>query len=533
MKTSNYSAIDFNIVLFGSILIYALFQASIFATSYYIGDDFPQHLLWLYEYEPNYFQADDFYLHSSHVIQPWGIQVVNTALVQVFSPLFISRAMPFVLLIVLCGYAYFLAVKYMDRKFAVTFMVLIALFSIDRLTGFFARAYAYPLLMAFMYYWVCGKKGGQFISLILSALFYPIVFLIEVGLIGIQTIANVLQNKKSLVLNSLLPIAIAIVIGSVIIIFKSQELKQSKWIGDFLSQSQILTLPEFKTGGRVDFHRSMPVQFNVDSIVNHRIWSIIYSLLCAGMAVLLYWFTSKIRQNKYFVSIDTAFVWLCFSGIAWFCAAHWFMPQLFIPQRYILYALMPVAIWLVVRLAWKYFQKSNFQTVAVTALIVIAFIVQWSNVPFYRDYNKYKALYEQINHIKQASVFAGMPAIMDHIPTFCQQSVLVSGESVHALYFEHYYNYISPRMKDLVSAYTATSPQKLVSFVNKYDIDYLVVEKKYIEYKKAWLFQPYKDIVRSKLSEMEASDLYFNKVPEEWIIPVNEDCFILDCKYLR
>jgi len=62
------------------------------------------------------------------------------------------------------------------------------------------------------------------------------------------------------------------------------------------------------------------------------------------------------------------------------------------------------------------------------------------------------------------------------IPVFAQRSVLVSSE--HAIpYHKGYYDLVRRRGQDLVRAYFTASPAELRAFIDKYNVDLMIISR--------------------------------------------------------
>ena len=77
----------------------------------HLNDDFPQHLIWLYKYQENFFQPNDIYVEMSGLIQPWGYAGLTYFLSLFFDPITISKYFPVLLLVFYLPFYFFIVEK--------------------------------------------------------------------------------------------------------------------------------------------------------------------------------------------------------------------------------------------------------------------------------------------------------------------------------------------------------------------------------------------------------------------------------------
>jgi uncharacterized membrane protein len=527
-----------NVLIAGySLFLFLFSQEMALSNPYWINDDWPQHHLWLYQYQANFFQTDDFYLLAAEAIQPWGVTIVNRLLASFFPPLTISKIFPLFTLYATCWFSFFLIKRRLGWAFAIAAMVLMSNIPFERMIGFFARAYAFPLLLAFLYCWVEEKKKAVLAVVFLSSLFYPVIFLLEGGIMGISFAIALLEKKVAQNARWYLGQLVVLLCCCCLLLWKSYRIEHNPVLGGFLSKTELLERPEFGPGGRVSFQYNM----NIDLPLRFS-WKSYFPLPTGGYGIvlvaslLLILISLLLLRKSEHKRLDITIVSLFVSGTVLFYLAQWRLPQLFLPERYLYYSYLPFLFLLVLRsfsFLRSLIRKPLFLDISVMAILIFAAFYQKSpkDIGLY-GYDEHRSLYEQINTFKRPVMIAGPPIITSQIPTFCRQSVLFSQEAAHAIYFKNYYDYVKPRVDDFVDAYTSDKLEDLRDFIGKYDIDYLIIDKKFLSSKEIWFYEPYRGIIRKKLKEVDPTSLALTQIPPAFIIKVDERYDLLDGKAL-
>ena len=522
------------IIGFYAISLFIFSQSKALSNVYWIDDDWPQHLLWLYKFHPNYFQDNDFYMMAAEAIQPWGVYIVNSILGTFFSPLFISKFFPLVTLWAVCWFSFFLMKKRFGWALAISAMVMMSNIPLERMVGFFARAYAFPLLLAFTYFWIEEKKRSILFVIFLSAVFYPVIFLIECFIISIDGIITLLKGKLRDNLKYYASLGVVILFSCGVLLLKSKTINSNEFLGGFLSKEELLNRPEFGSGGRVDFQYNMntnlPLEFPWKFYLrfpfsDYHLETV--SLLLAILTIIL------LLGRSSHPKLDTYILSLLITGTILFYLAQWRLPQLFLPERYIYYSYLPFMFLLVLRNAsflQSYLNGSKLAKGLIAATLIFAtfHIKSPKNIGLY-GYDNHRGLYEKINTFKEPVLIAGPPAITSQIPTFCRQSVLFSDEAVHGIYFTNYYDYVKPRVDAFVNAYSSREKEDLVSFIKQYKIDYLILDKGFTSSKNMWFYQPYAKILKQRTKDIGGSELALSQISEEFIIEADWQYDLLDC----
>ena len=228
-----------------------------------INDDNAQHVAWMWQWKANNFQANDPMNLAAETLQQWGYLAVARVAMLVMTPIQFSKYMPLATLLVTCFFTYFLFKKRFGNAIGITAAVLLGFLTMERMTGFNGRAFAFPLLLGFLFYFTERRWAGTAILLVMSALFYPIVLLIELGMLGLEAAYQVFTLRKNgwqqlrshrktwLMLSTVVLLSVAIPA------IKSRQIANHPLLGHAYSKQELLSLTVFGEDGRVDFAHEM------------------------------------------------------------------------------------------------------------------------------------------------------------------------------------------------------------------------------------------------------------------------------------
>ena len=501
---------------------------------YAIGDDFPQHLLWLYKFRDNLFQPNDIYVDMSGLIQPWGYIGLNLFSSIFFDPITISKYFPVLLLFFTCLFTFLLLKKRFGLALAISGMILMSNVPFRTMLGFFARGFAFPLLFGFLYFWVERRMTWVVVLLVLSALFYPTICLVECGIIGLHYLYWMIRANrhgfdqfKSYILLSLVIIGIGLTL-----LIKSHQIHSNPIAGSWLSKKELHEMPEFQPGGRVDFtyglNLKLPVQYRFD-----RFFWLPYERKVV-LLLLIFFFADWVIRAKH-SKFDLTLFSLLLSGTILFYLANLFLPKLFLPDRFISYTYLPIFYLFLIRVLA--IGKRLWQTL-IPGIFVILLVTCGSfkkNPPRnlrLPDYKNFRAVYKRVNAFTEPVLIAGPPGTVSHIPAFCRQSVLISDEAAHALYFENYYHYLNPIMVDFVQAYGATDIEIIIDFVRKYELDYILIDDGFFNLNRMWVYEPHKSEMKERFKDRKKEEYALMNLPDSLVEKVNWQFSLVDCKKL-
>ncbi len=516
---------------------FTFFERDALTNHYIVNDDAAQHIAWMHKWGEHQFTPGDPLNEVAEVIQPWGYQAVCRVVSLLFDPVELSKYLPFFTLLAATLFCFFLVKKRFGTFVAFSAAVLLAGATFERMVGFNARAFAFPLLLAFIFFWLEKRTVALSVAVVLSALFYPVALLVEFVIIGLAVMLKLLPylrhrfrgfhfEKKKIAW-----IGGAMLISMVIAFTKSRQIETHEWIGQAYSKSELMSMDEFGKSGRVNFQwENKSVADVLMDDFRDRPYGFAVVLLMLGLLVAERFSNPKHRD------FDQVIFSVVFAGVFLFLAAKVLLFKLFLPLRYFTYT-YPVFFTLgfarllgIRRRFWQAWLPGI--SLAGAMLFTVFFFYKKAGNGLV-NFSGYTALYQAIDRLPGNGVIAGPPAMCDQVPLFCGRSVLFSNEACHALYFKNYWALLKPRLTDFIDAYTSPDIAEVKHFIKKYQVEYLLIDHEFFEEQEPiYFFQPLAGYHRSKLQENSGRRFALRQLPEAYFIRVNEYFSILDCKKL-
>jgi len=402
--------------------------------------------------------------------------------------------------------------------------------------GFNARALGFPLIIAFLYFLVEKKWLATAICLLLSVNIYPVSFLTELGILALeggrwaiskrqktQGFFQVESKKIGWMLGAVL---LAVLAGY----FQSNGVKLDPNLGPMFSKSELLTLPMFGDGGRVNFRNEVPSFTQVFQVAfpdSEYMWPIV--------AICFLIFLAELIKQRHASRLDRLIIYLPVVGIGLYLIGRLLLPALFLPNRYLTYTYPIFFSLLMARLVGIYAEvfKKWWATALLLALLVLPRFLSYlphNNAQY--NYEGYAGLFQKINELpNDHGLIAGPTYVCDMIPMHSQRSVLFSQEGFHALYFKHYWEKMAPRLYDYMDATTTNDPELVKDFVRKYQVSYLILDRNLVEEGQPFpSFEPFNAYLKDKLDKNSERDFAVAKFPAELYTEVEKYCWILDCR---
>ncbi len=516
-----------------SIVLFLYSQWNALTNPLVVNDDIVQHLLWLYKYTNHDFIPGDVLVDTSEQLQPWGYWLLCRTLVLFFDPLIISKFFPLLPLMLLATFTFRLLNLRYGVALAMVGVILMCNFPFERIVGFNARAFGYPLVMAFLLYFSKREAYNVSITLIISALFYPVAlviggFILTMSLVWKKCTSSTYRLLSRANFTQLSGLAI----GILIVVLKSWQIQSSPLLGSIFSKNELMTMPEFSQWGRVNFEYELnPALFlNFDWYFIFRLPNIPYIVW-----ILLVIFIVQLVVQRKIRDLDLSLIGLLIAGYVLGWMAQYFLPRLFLPQRYVFYTFVPFLYLLIVRVL-GIFHKA-FRHIVPMLLILGLFLYEGWKIrnPYnlgLKYYDQYEALYETIRGLPGRSLIAGPLSESSHIPMFCQQSVLMSAEASHAIYFKKQHEIMMPRIADFLKAYLSKDLEEVKTFVRKYDVNYLLIKKSFFTTNNMYVFRPFIGQLREVTEGRTATDYALMNLPETLILDIDDEYALVDCSKL-
>ncbi|MBI1226845.1 MAG: hypothetical protein GC192_16545 [Bacteroidetes bacterium] len=539
-KARNRYANFFAIAFVGLFCVtwFTFFEWDMLTGEYWHNDDNAQHVAWMWKWRPdNHFALNDKMNAAAEQLQQWGYWAVSRVAMLVMTPISFAKYMPLTSLLVTCFFTFFIFKKRFGNFLGIAAAILVGFLTFERMVGFNGRAFGFPLLLMFLYFFTQNKWRGTAISLVITSLFYPISLLIELGLVALEGTRLALLHRNNLrqaiITNwkKMSMVAICLLVSIAIPVLKSTQIKADPNIGNMFSSHELLTLPMFGSNlGRVDFNgevRKLP------EVLSNGLQEMQYMLPIIIVCLFILW--GQMQQDSSHRQLDLTILYLPVVGIGLMMMARWLLPLLFLPTRYLTYMYPVFFTFLLVRLLSIYtsfFQKWLPGSLLIAVLIIPRFWVHQARNNAQQNYEGYAQIFSKVEELPADNgLIAGPIFICDMIPMHCKRSVLFSYEGFHAIYFKKYWELMSARYFDYLTALTAKDVGVVEDFVRKYDVAYLIIETGFSEHGKSmWNFKPFDKYLEKQLEGNPGRNFALNHLDESFFIKAGDKYRILDCK---
>lgn len=419
-----------------------------------------------------------------------------------------------------------------NQRYALILVFLFILFAWTKtqFDGGLSRAFAYPLLIAFLYYSINENIAKLSIVTILQAILYPPILLISLGTYGLLLI-NFKEKRIDLKIrkNSLfyLSVAVSFILILIPIYFMDYGIKER------ISFSEAISYPEYYLDGRYPtFRGTIPLTADLPSTIKSAVSfynigvrrpiitdTIFILLLLSGIFILIY--------QKKLLKLPREIFYMATSSFLLLIIATLTFSLLYFPSRYIKFTIPIFLIFLTAN--GLYFlsirKKAKYLFPAFLIILILLFLPQVDSGLMHCGDNE---LYSFIKKLPEETLIAGHPSDMDCIALYGQKKPFITYETSFPL-FTDYYHIIKQRTFKFFSAYYAEGKQTIQDFCKENKITHLVVNKEHFttDYlkKERFYFKPFNDFIKNLTKQ--GHDFYLMQ-PEK-IIFESGDKFIVEC----
>lgn len=488
-------------ILFSLVYSFMALQQA-FSGEYVVQDDARQHVFWMQRWiDPELFPNDKIadYFQS---VAPWGYRLVYALPASLgVDPLTTSKLVPSILGIATTYYCFWLTLELLPiplTGFISTLLLNQNLWLQDGLISGTPKAFAIPLLIAFLYYYSKNSLAGTSITILLLGLFYPSFVFICSGLLLLRLLPEsdfVLLFKKQFLANFHLCLAGLIVAFLVLLPYTVSTSEFAPTI----TITQARLLPDFAVNGRSSFFNdSNPWDFWFNGgrsglrVTSALMPSLTYSGILLPLLLKLKQTFPLGKQVSPKIKI---FNQLLFVSVAMFGVAHLLLFTLHLPSRYtqnsfriILAIVGGISIMLLLNTLITVViphLTQNQQLNQILARLLVIFFGTWLIVSPHLNSNFVWTQYEQGNafelydYLQQQpkdTLVASLSYEADNLPTFAQRSILVSKE--YAIpYHTGYYFPLRQKAVDLILASYSSDLTLVKKIIRQYKIDYFLTEE--------------------------------------------------------
>jgi hypothetical protein len=533
-------------------LVYGLLGLQVaFQGDWIVQDDARQHVFWMARYlNPDLF-PNDLIADYFQSIAPLGYSFLYALGAKLgIDPFVFNKLIPVALRLIITYYFFLFCREVFPIPLGCVISTLLFnhnLWLKDDIVSATPRAFLYPFLVAFLYYFTKQALIPCLITIIFLGLFYPQTVFIVSGMLILNLMkwrkfistfkrgqSNVIsrgmglssfdrrwrnqplqkvsysdEKLKSVRFNNKERYFVFIGLAVALIVMLPYAVNTSIY-DPIISRSQAFNMPEFHYGGRSNFFQ--------DSIFGYLVGKgngVMISTSLFNPIILLssLFFPLVIRQPKKFTLVgkitphlDTV-TKLAIASLGMFFLAHLFLFNFHLPSRYTAHSLkfvVTILAGITITVVLKYLLnkiKTNFrikQRKILVSLIVFA-IALLTYYSFFEPVSptgyktgSYPELYQFFQQQPKDIVIASLTKEADNLPTFTQRSILVSRE--YAIpYHLGYYNRFSAKVRDLITAQYSNNLQVVKQFIQQNKITFWLIEDETFttEYliKNSWLKQ--------------------------------------------
>lgn len=509
----------FIILLLGVISFAVVFavQQKALLNQYVFHDDCNQ-------YTFSYYKLGDPQLFPDDLLTSYALRYNTKAVVlfyallgKIIDPLALSKILPFVLCFLAALYA-FLIGEETDRPdvgFLAAVLFIMHSWTFSCFSGGHAKAFAFPLLLSFLFYVIKKNYFVLSILLVLQIFTYPPVAAVSMVTIVLLFLLPLIYSEKPA--RDVKDIKFfSLLLAAGMLILCGMYLRPDDFMGSVFSFREMLQMPEFYAGGRdPHFIASFSALRNGGAAENvigfppyaPPTWILLFMSL-AGFVLIL---RKKIKVHRALTAVGLSGVMLFFT--AWAVFFHLFSPGRYLKVALFLYMifLSAQALYYIFRRIWPQ-RRMIFVLIAAVILIYIPFLD--GNVQYYGD----KGLYNFLSSLPHDALIAGHPEEMDEIPLICKRKVLIQRE-LSLPYYKNYYGEVVRRTNDFFGLYYAGEMNAAREISREYGIDYLVITKEHFSknyVKHGFFYQgPFNDSVKEVVKANIGNRFVFQNIPME------------------
>ncbi len=457
-----------------------------FGRPYVINNDARQHTYWMQQWADPELYAGDPITEYAKAYQPWGYVAVYRALSPVVAPLTLGKLLPSMLL-GLTALLFFLLGERLGGPWAGAISavwVTVTPIVLHKMAGGHARAFAIPLLAAFLLALLRRSRWGVVAVLVVQSLFYPMVLLISLGAGGLSLLRRG-EGRWRLDRG----LAVALLAGGLLggALVMARQARTEAVLGPLATAEDLRGKPEAGPSGFFPLDPGPRALSTVRREVRQVFTLLPSPVLRPRLPVGSPWrhaepwlvlLLAAILALGWRWGLPPAVPSVLVAGIGLWVLADRLLLRLFIPARYLQYPLRVVGVlafaWLAARLLGLL--PAAWQRLAGGAVLLalLAHVPALSGVGL-ENHGGARALFEYLRTTPKNTLVAAHPYLADDIQIFAERKVLVDFEHVQPFY-PQFWNAMKGRTSDLFAAYYAEDLETVCGFLARYGIDDLVID---------------------------------------------------------
>jgi hypothetical protein len=427
-----------------------------------------------------------------------------------------------------------------------------------RIGGGLPRSFGFPILAATLFSLVAGRAGWCAVCVALGALFYPVAAVISgLSLAGMVLLADVVGSsarswswvRRIGFLTFAAVLAAGLILPSAI---------SSRRFGRLVTEERLREFPEAGPGGRYDrdsrppfrgFFASVPEA--VDEALlsgggvsrTARAWlrqgrrhtptyqtlkdGLLILVLIGGMGLLLRRPAAR-RASLLFVA----------SGIG-YTLARFAAPYAYLPERYVGYTVPLLTAFAlstsVVGLFPPSFDRRPRRLVKTGALAVTVFVLLFvlgshvsPKVGTTVNLQKNKVMFQAIAKLPPDVLVAGWPrGPTESVPYAARRRALLTME-VHQAFHDDYLLEMRRRMRAIIDAYFATSPEPIVRLRDELGVTHLLINRHHFGGRPPTYFRPFNGWIFDQRARARGKPFELSKELGDAVVVSHEHLVLLD-----
>ncbi len=434
----------------------------------------------------------------------------------------LSKIMSLIAFLLVAYYTYRLGRFYLGKPGSAMFLILflIQIWSFPSISGGLPRSFALVFIAGFLYYQASGRDIKKSAMLITALLIYPpsmFVAWITYGLLKLPDLKELISKRRFTRDLKLLLLLTAVLFAIGTVLYSDTHANR---FGNLADYHEVSTNPVFGENGRVDVFpvRSYP----------YMIYSFAGNLILATL-VLLVPFLFFNRKKAF--RLPKEFWALLVSGII----LHYFGGYTgLMLNNYSRFSRYTFPLFLVfffsynIELILPKIRKRFRMAAFILVLVLTGAMVAAGTTRDLIDCSK-TDVYSFLSTTPKNTLVAGYPLQTSCIPLYSKRMVFTSHEGISPEY-SGYYSVLRNRTFELFDAYFSDNITAVEDFCRKHDIDYLLVDRVYLEhldYSEALSYEPF----RSYIENITQNRTYFAllHVPDEKKIINNDQYYLIRC----
>jgi hypothetical protein len=470
-----------------------------FGGEYVVQDDARQHVFWMRRFlDPELFPNDliaDYFQSTA----PIGYAAIYQAAAAIsIDPLWFNKVLPLALGLITTGYCFALCLQLLPvplTGFVAALLLNQNLWIQDDLMSGIARAFVYPIFLAFLYYLLKKSLLPCLIAIALQGLIYPQLVFIMAAVLMLRLLRwdgrlRLSSKRQDYIFSGVgLAVAVAILLPYAI---------ASSPYSPIVTVAAAKTMAEFQAQGRTRLFVSNFWQYwFTEERTGAFVWVMPLCILSIALLPLLLRFSDRfplIQQVRHLSLLGQVAI----ASAVLFFAAHLLMFTLYLPSRY----------------SQNTFQMLTSLTGAIAFTVVLDAVLRWANAPIQQGkrqvagivatigltlalllspylwefplqtrifaIGEYPAIYRFFADQPKDIMIASLAREADNLPTFTRRSILTSRE-YSVPYQLGYYQQMYRRTDDLIRAQYSPNPAEVQNFVKRYGVDFWMIDRAYLQ----------------------------------------------------